>query len=406
MLLSTIYDVYTTRAEKSNEAHKFLVAFSALTNGRRIFTVKRSGESIDCLNGLRAISAILIVFYHRLVGSTMEGFVENPLEVLEEYKYPTSVLFFFGLLCVDTFLLIGGFFCALTLFYEFEKKAFNVFIRVLRRYMRYTPTLIVTTISFLSIHHHIKRTLEVRDLAVNCERFWWASLLYIQNHVNPNEVCGGHTWYLSVDFQLFLITPFLAYAAWKYGWIGLSPTIGLIAFGCTYILKHCIDKGYRTIMMNFNEVFSEVYAATHARMPPWLIGIILAFVFYKTKDRNISIGKGLSTTLWIVSFALGAAVVGLMHPIFQYKNNQTSLELDAIYNAFHRTVWAIAVAWLIFACHKLKSGGLVRWFLSLPEWQPIARISMAMYISHAFYQILLTEYLKETTTYRIWGVVS
>ena len=42
-----------------------------------------------------------------------------------------------------------------------------------------------------------------------CERYWWASMLYISNLVPPffSESCMGWGWYLSADFQLYLFIP-------------------------------------------------------------------------------------------------------------------------------------------------------------------------------------------------------
>lgn len=52
---------------------------------------------------------------------------------------------------------------------------------------------------------------------INCDKNWWSALLYIQNYYNPEAICLMHTWYLSVDMQLFLIAPILAYLFYRLG---------------------------------------------------------------------------------------------------------------------------------------------------------------------------------------------
>jgi peptidoglycan/LPS O-acetylase OafA/YrhL len=56
-------------------------------------------------------------------------------------------------------------------------------------------------------------TSEVRK----CHKWWWSSLLFIQNYMNLKENCLNHTWYLSVDWQLFLVTPVIVGMLWKFG---------------------------------------------------------------------------------------------------------------------------------------------------------------------------------------------
>lgn len=53
------------------------------------------------------------------------------------------------------------------------------------------------------------------------------------------------------------------------------------------------------------------------------------------------------------------------------------------YDALGRVGWSIALCYIIFACIN-NSGGIVNWFLSHPLWQPISRISYAIYLLHFF----------------------
>ena len=45
----------------------------------------------------------------------------------------------------------------------------------------------------------------------NCSQWWWTNLLYINTIVpwNNSFPCYAVSWYMSVDFQLFLILPFI-----------------------------------------------------------------------------------------------------------------------------------------------------------------------------------------------------
>ena len=53
----------------------------------------------------------------------------------------------------------------------------------------------------------------------------------------------------------------------------------------------------------------------------------------------------------------------------------------ALCETFGRILWSICVCYLIFACAH-DSGGPMNTFLSLPMWQPISRLSYAIYLIH------------------------
>jgi peptidoglycan/LPS O-acetylase OafA/YrhL len=76
-----------------------------------------------------------------------------------------------------------------------------------------------------------------KDFQQPCANYWWSALLYVQNYVNLNDMvnmknyffftlkyfqCLKVSWYLNVDFQLYLISPVLLYPLWKYPQVCLS----------------------------------------------------------------------------------------------------------------------------------------------------------------------------------------
>lgn len=59
-------------------------------------------------------------------------------------------------------------------------------------------------------------------LAGNCAKNWWAALLQVSNWIEPSETCLPFNWYLSVDFQLYILAFFMLWL------ISVKPTAGTI----------------------------------------------------------------------------------------------------------------------------------------------------------------------------------
>jgi hypothetical protein len=40
-----------------------------------------------------------------------------------------------------------------------------------------------------------------------CSKYWWTSLLYVNNLIKPDGMCLGVTWYLANDMQFHWVAP-------------------------------------------------------------------------------------------------------------------------------------------------------------------------------------------------------
>lgn len=114
----------------------------------------------------------------------------------------------------------------------------------LHRYLRLTPLLGISILFTVSLLRYLGNgplwPTIIGAFEQRCENNWMTTLLYIQNYVNPSELvrfsikiqfctllcslkakhaqslmfkmqCLGHSWYLSIDMQLFLIAPIIIY---------------------------------------------------------------------------------------------------------------------------------------------------------------------------------------------------
>lgn len=72
--------------------------------------------------------------------------------------------------------------------------------------------------------------------------------------------------------------------------------------------------------------------------------------------------------------------------------------------ALDRFLWAVAVGWLVVACHY-DSGGVIGKFFSLSFWLPIERIGLSIYLSHIGGMIFLVQSRKRPVEFDLFSIV-
>lgn len=76
-----------------------------------------------------------------------------------------------------------------------------------------------------------------------------------------------------------------------------------------------------------------------------------------------------------------ATVIIVNHQFHSRINSSFSSFAYGLQDGLSRVVWAISMCYIIFACIH-DSSGPINWFLSLPAWQVMARISFSIYLVH------------------------
>lgn len=67
----------------------------------------------------------------------------------------------------------------------------------LHRYLRYTPILAALLLFVVTLMNHVifgplsELDEGLFNMVTNCEKWWWTTLLHVQNYVNPNEIVSA-----------------------------------------------------------------------------------------------------------------------------------------------------------------------------------------------------------------------
>ncbi|XP_061727277.1 O-acyltransferase like protein-like isoform X2 [Cydia pomonella] len=363
--------------------HEWLCTFS-LHRNTRLLTVAPGG--LPCLHGIRALSVLWIIMLHSSLQLRHHSVNEKDISenVSSEQRYLGVAA---GHLAVDSFFVLSG----LLLVYTSAGKTESLSLRnlprfYLIRYVRLFP-LLAAAVLLRAAEPRVTDGPTAVDRAqepVRCRKYWWSALLHVQNIVNPREMCLGHSWYLSVDMQLYVVSALLLCAAGRRVWpalgaAALASTAAALAFCFYYNFHDTTSDLPRNWSLESTTVYwTWYYYNPIVRSPPFFIGMLLGYSLYILKTEKLHLPKW---SIWLCYS--GALMLSLLVMLADHPGMRAFFhEHQAARNAklaLYRSCWALALGWLIFACTQ-GYGGPVNWFLSLGLWRYVARVSYAMYL--------------------------
>lgn len=145
-ILSTIYDIKIQKL--SQTPRKIYIAFSLYTNGQKLFDTTVQKNSFNSFNGIRSIAALSIMFCHRY------SFDFNKYDYIRVGTFLHNVIFW-SRMSVDTFFVIGAFLQTISILKAIDEETLNIQKVILKRYLRYTPTVLGSVLFHILLPHFI-----------------------------------------------------------------------------------------------------------------------------------------------------------------------------------------------------------------------------------------------------------
>ena len=115
-----------------------------------------------------------------------------------------------------------------------------------------------------------------------------------------------------------------------------------------------------------------LYTKPYSRVGVYLVGFWAAWYLSKI-DRVLKINRMKIIAIWTLTLSITTFMVFIQ--ILQ----QSSYVYGAIFPAFGRTVWSIALAMMVIAC-ATENGGIITKILDSKIWLALSRISYSTFL--------------------------
>jgi len=339
-----------------------------------------------------------VILGHVYILAMLPGLIQNPKTGIERGKDGDWTIqgVAAGFYAVDSFFLMSGLlvgYLFLKTLSKIQKKQlpFTLVMYYVHRYIRLLPLYAGIILISIGYENYLSNgpfgVFFVDGVYENpCVKNWWTNLLYINNVVNDKQMCNGVSWYLANDMQFYWITPFILLPLYWVPKLGFTIITALFAvhLGVTGWMWGKRKGGSQ---LNDGGVFNEIYIKPYARIGPYLIGLILAYILFKKYKVK---SKIIRAVWWLISLGGIALCVYIPYDATKeggiFSSSWTPIQ-RAIYETLCKSGWAICLGWIIFASNT-NCRGPIGDVLSWPGWAPLSKLTYAAYLIHPLVQYL------------------
>eukprot|EP01022_Parablepharisma_sp_SALTPOND_P026780 TRINITY_DN64887_c0_g1_i1.p1 TRINITY_DN64887_c0_g1~~TRINITY_DN64887_c0_g1_i1.p1 ORF type:complete len:694 (+),score=43.94 TRINITY_DN64887_c0_g1_i1:187-2268(+) len=363
--------------------------------------------NLNVLNGVRVLGMLWVIMGHTFeVMADMFAPLVNPLEglhtILNERFY---AIYLGGTLSVDIFFFLTSFLgvlvCDHMLKVSKNSKVATVLMMYFHRVVRIVPVYGLTILSAIYVvialyNGPVYYVMGMSGQTDYCIKYWHWNLLFINNFVHVNENCMGWSWYLSNDFQMYLLIPLLCIL---YGYRKIYACLAVLglaiisALSQVFVIMH-YDISMNLIMKNKPEQRSEYYIKPYCRINPFLVGVIFAWMYqsFKNPDKGLPIFRKINRlvtespivrySMYVIGPVIMWCCIFLYYDFYKANENKTVLE-TILYVIFSRPGFVIGMMLLIYPV-MLGKGLILQSIFGNELFGTLSKLTFVAYLFHPF----------------------
>lgn len=418
MVIGTTIELYVS--QKCPHRHhsalmECLTSFSVVTNTKIILASNKDKRSdtypYRFIHGIRFLSILWIVLGHSY-GTIMDT-MSRMANALLYFDHWETVIVTAGFQCVDTFFFFSGFLLYYALNKQRKNRAIVAVIAVVRRYIRATVPLFflimcMYLLPLIASGPDSKEFYAMFYAEIN--KHWWDLLLQVRNWRKDIAFTTlPHLWYLSADFQFFLLSVIVIQVLKNKKWWTAFMFAALSLVFCGTSAWQVYGNDITPFMVSgVNSLSTLLNTGNNYYMLPFYHGVcffsgcITFILVERYRERKVS--RILLAGMW--GIGLSSGLYCLFMKSEWYSGDLSPSELSKIFYAFtDRIFWSISVAWITFACSTGR-GGILNQFLSWEGFVPLSRLSFGVYLIHYPFFILKYHIARERTFFSHFSLVS
>ncbi|XP_055533129.1 O-acyltransferase like protein-like [Wyeomyia smithii] len=397
---------YYQRPLKDKKSY-LLTAFSFRRNIHRLIEAPGDDQfqrDLGFLDALRVLAMIIVIFSHVLIGERM---ITSQSPEVVEISDSMAAMQIIAAICpytVNIFLSVSGFLLAVFFVRYTEGKRFNLshlWMGIVNRYLRSFPVYLVVMLYTVSVSDLLQYSPSAYQFMVLsravCRKKWWVNFLYISNYYQPEELCLIHTWYLSADFQLFVVGLVAMMLIWRFpqSWKWIMGSLFAVGFALpairTYIfaldaMMPISNKGHN-LRLWYERWYVNFYQTSDVHCASYFAGMFVGIIYHKIRKNEQIIKNSLIFKVLQYSILPLAVAFFLPAPFFNQLDLPKPSLWMGIYAGLHRWTFAITLAVIILMYIFNESGTLFGWLresriLQNPVLRVSGRLSFSVYLIH------------------------
>ena len=159
----------------------------------------------------------------------------------------------------------------------------------------------------------------------------------------------------------------------------------------------------------WDDYIPTIYYKPWTRSASYAVGIFLGYVLHNLKKNPRSVPRLPMWAVWLAWAACTGAAMAVVFGPYRYFDpvniSELGSPLSVMYGTLHRPLWAVVVAWIVFACVG-GYGGPVNAFLSWKAFIPLGRLTYCIYLSSYHLQLIYAALNYHPVHYGIYSMVS
>jgi peptidoglycan/LPS O-acetylase OafA/YrhL len=376
---------------------KILKAFSITRNYGYIFRSSgREDPNLTIFNGIRVLAMAWIMFGHLFFFYAIKSPLSNPKQLTKYLHEFWKAFIYNSTNAGDLFFFLSGF----LIVYIVQRSAHRLNVKgilliYLHRVIRLIPLLIMCILFFCFIvppYGDGPMFYKYIQAVDDCATYWPYIIFFVNNYLKAQtNTCFPWTWYICLDMQFFLITPFLLILYFKSKKWGIIAIISLIiaSFIVSTILS--VVYGLSLSFLDYTADYQNLYyRRPYNRIPTYLMGMLGAHIFMTYKANEPGIITSLSDkicesrVLRIILYTVGLTGMFLIIHVMYFLNEYhttTPTFIKTIYLVFSRPLFTLSLFILIYPA-MIGRGSALKIILGSPLFSPMSKMTYGAYLIH------------------------